>query len=141
MSDARVNTVHLGVRDLAVMRHFYQALGWVEVRPDSNDMAEYRGGGAWLTLLPQDLLAHESGLPPDPTPGRPIMSLGYQVERREDVDDIAALVQKAGGAIVKTPAETPWGGYASYFTDPEGYLWELAWHPRRALDERGTLRT
>jgi uncharacterized glyoxalase superfamily protein PhnB len=33
----------------------------------------------------------------------------------------------AGAKIVKPPQDTFWGGYAGYFSDPDGYLWEVAW--------------
>jgi hypothetical protein len=29
--------------------------------------------------------------------------------------------------VVKPAGETEWGGYGGYFTDPDGYLWEVAW--------------
>lgn len=35
----------------------------------------------------------------------------------------------AGAAIVKPPADTFYGGYAGYFQDPDGHLWEVAWNP------------
>jgi predicted lactoylglutathione lyase len=25
--------------------------------------------------------------------------------------------------------DTFWGGYAGYFQDPDGHLWEVAWNP------------
>jgi len=29
-----------------------------------------------------------------------------------------------------------WGGYSGYFADPDGYLWEVAYNPFLAFDER-----
>ena len=26
-----------------------------------------------------------------------------------------------------------WGGYAGYFQDPDGHLWEVVWNPQFAL--------
>ena len=34
-----------------------------------------------------------------------------------------------GAAIVKPAHDTFWGGYAGYFQDPDGHLWEVAWNP------------
>ena len=31
--------------------------------------------------------------------------------------------------IVKPGQPTDWGGYAGYFADPDGFLWEVAWNP------------
>jgi uncharacterized glyoxalase superfamily protein PhnB len=36
---------------------------------------------------------------------------------------------KSAGAVISEPAEeTFWGGYAGYFQDPDGHLWEVAWN-------------
>jgi uncharacterized glyoxalase superfamily protein PhnB len=38
---------------------------------------------------------------------------------------------KRGGAVVVKPAhQTFWGGYAGYFQDPDGHVWEVAWNPQ-----------
>ena len=36
-------------------------------------------------------------------------------------------------ASLKPPHETAWGGYAGYFADPDGHLWEVAWNPHTDL--------
>lgn len=36
----------------------------------------------------------------------------------------------AGAMVVKAAHDTFWGGYAGYFQDPDGYLWEVAWNPQ-----------
>jgi uncharacterized glyoxalase superfamily protein PhnB len=42
---------------------------------------------------------------------------------------------RAGARIVKLAHETFWGGYASYFQDPDQYLWEVVWNPQWLLPE------
>jgi uncharacterized protein len=42
---------------------------------------------------------------------------------------------RAGAAIVKAPARTFWGGYAAYFADPDGHLWEVVWNPAIAVPD------
>jgi uncharacterized protein len=37
-----------------------------------------------------------------------------------------AEAERAGAAIVQPARRTDWGGYSGYFTDPDGYLWEVA---------------
>lgn len=37
----------------------------------------------------------------------------------------------AGAKIIKTARETFYGGYAGYFQDPDGHLWEVVWNPHR----------
>ena len=40
-----------------------------------------------------------------------------------------------GAVVTAPPHETFWGGYAGYFRDPDGHLWEVAWNP--AWEEGG----
>ena len=47
---------------------------------------------------------------------------------------------KAGGRAMRPAADAPWGGYAGYFADPDGFLWEVAWNPHFELGEDGELR-
>lgn len=56
-------------------------------------------------------------------------SIGYNVRNKEEVDSVMALAKKAGAKITKTAQETFWGGYAGYFQDPDGHLWEVLWNP------------
>jgi predicted lactoylglutathione lyase len=40
-----------------------------------------------------------------------------------------ARAAAAGATIVKPAADTFYGGYAGYFQDPDGHLWEPVWNP------------
>ena len=57
-------------------------------------------------------------------------SLGHNVATRDEVDAVMSQAAAAGGTIVKPAGETFWGGYAGYFQDPDGHLWEAAWNPQ-----------
>ena len=48
-------------------------------------------------------------------------------------DAIVAQVQAAGGRVVKPAADTFYGGYAAYFHDLDGHLWEVVWNPDPAF--------
>jgi uncharacterized protein len=54
------------------------------------------------------------------------ITLAHNVRERHQVDEVLALAA-AGAEVVKLAADTFWGGYSGYFTDPDGYLWEVAW--------------
>jgi len=56
-------------------------------------------------------------------------SIGYTVRSSEEVDLAMALAKSAGAKIPKPAQKTFWGGYAGYFQDPDGYLWEILWNP------------
>jgi uncharacterized glyoxalase superfamily protein PhnB len=51
---------------------------------------------------------------------------------RTEVDEVMGQAKKAGAVIAKPAQDTFWGGYAGYFQDPDGHLWEVAWNPQWA---------
>lgn len=57
-------------------------------------------------------------------------SIGYNVRSKEEVDSMMELAEKAGANIPKPAQSTFWGGYAGYFQDPDGHLWEIVWNPQ-----------
>jgi uncharacterized glyoxalase superfamily protein PhnB len=56
-------------------------------------------------------------------------TIGHNVTRREQVDEVMAEAVSAGADIIKPAQETFWGGYAGYFRDLDGHLWEVVWNP------------
>ena len=88
-------------------------------------------GGLRLALWPRDSISRDSAVEktaPCPTD----FTLGHNVGSRRDVDLVMAQAEKAGARIVKPQADTFWGGYAGYFQDPDGHLWEVVWNPNLA---------
>jgi hypothetical protein len=52
------------------------------------------------------------------------------VEAPEHVDERAARVARAGGAVTKPPTDAEFFmGRDAYFADPEGNHWEIAYAP------------
>jgi catechol 2,3-dioxygenase-like lactoylglutathione lyase family enzyme len=85
-------------------------------------------GGLRLAVWAQADIAHDTGLPvtaPSPTS----FTIGHNVATREEVDAIMAEAARAGAGIVKPPQDTFYGGYAGYFRDPDGHVWEAVWNP------------
>ncbi len=85
-------------------------------------------GGLKLAIWAQADLAHDSGLTAAPGSSTSF-TLGHNVARREEVDEVLERARAAGATIVKRGDETFYGGYAGYFTDPDGHLWEVVWNP------------
>ncbi len=56
-----------------------------------------------------------------------------------EVDEILAIAQQAGATVTRAPEPTSYGGYAGYFADPDGHLWEVAHNPGFALSDDGAL--
>lgn len=90
-------------------------------------------GGLKLAIWAQDDLAHDSGLQKTPVSST-AMSIGHNVRSREDVDEVMEQAERSGGEIIKRGSETFWGGYAGYFRDPDGHLWEVVWNPANLPD-------
>lgn len=85
--------------------------------------------GVKLALWPRESLAHDTGL----CPGRPNptdFALANNVATRAEVDAVLEQARQAGAPFVKPGRDTFWGGYAGYFQDPDGHLWEVAWNPQ-----------
>ena len=86
-------------------------------------------GGLKLALWPRRSLAADTGLP-WPAGGSALeLSLGHNVGSRAEVDAVLAQAQAAGATLVKPAQDTFYGGYAGYFQDPDGHLWEVAFNP------------
>ena len=85
--------------------------------------------GLKLALFPRQNLARDAGIPQEPQ-SRTEFALAHNVAAREEVDAVIQQAKDAGAAIIKPPQDTFWGGYAGYFADPDGHLWEVAWNPK-----------
>ena len=84
--------------------------------------------GLKLALWPRASLAHDSGVARGPASATEF-ALAHNVGSRGEVDAVMAEARSAGAAIVKPAEDTFYGGYAGYFQDPDGHLWEVAWNP------------
>lgn len=85
--------------------------------------------GLKLALWPRTSIAHDVGLPVD-GPSATEMTLAHNVATRDEVDAVIQQAAAAGAVVVKQPGPTFWGGYAGYFQDPDGHVWEVAWNPQ-----------
>ena len=125
----RLTFVTLGARNMATMRAFYSALGWVAREGSDEGFTAYDVGGIRLTLFPLDQLGLEAA-PGEPTPsGWNGSTLGVNVDSAEEVDEAFRAASAAGAQRIGEPTRREWGGYSGYFGDPEGNRWEIAWAP------------
>lgn len=84
--------------------------------------------GLKLALWPRSSLSADVGIPfPGSGPGS--FSLAHNVGSHAEVNEVMAQAQRAGAKIVKPAQRAFWGGYAGYFQDPDGHLWEVAYNP------------
>lgn len=132
----RISVITLGVDDLTRAVHFYRdGLG---LSTDGIVGEAFAYGavaffdlstGLKLALWPRESLAQDSGLRVA-APSATELSLGHNVMSKSEVDEVMAQAKSAGAVIVKPAQDTFWGGYAGYFQDPDGHLWEVVWNPQ-----------
>jgi uncharacterized protein len=66
--------------------------------------------------------------------------VAYNARNRADVDSVLKEAEAAGANILKPAQEAFWGGYSGYFSDPDGFLWEVAWNPFFPMTENGSIQ-
>lgn len=134
--DPRLTFVTLGVEDVAEARTFYERLGFRASAASRPQIAFFDLGGVFLSLFARSALA-EDALVDDEGGGFRAVTLAHNVDSAEEVDLVLAEAVAAGARLVKPAANTAWGGYSGYFSDPDGHLWEVAHNPFLEKDETG----
>ncbi len=133
--DQRVSVITLGVKDLAKSRAFYEALGWKRGGHSNDHVAFFQAAGIIIGLWSKEALAEEAGVKLGKNFGG--IALAQNVPDRASVDRVLVEVQRAGGTIVSPASDKFWGGYSGYFTDLDGYPWEIAWNPGFTITRDG----
>ena len=130
----RVTLITLGVEDLERAVRFYRdglglkTEGIVGTQFEHGAVAFFElQAGLKLALWPRASLAHDAGIAVGARSATEF-SLAHNVRSKSEVDDVMAQAAAAGARIIKAAQETFWGGYAGYFQDPDGHLWEVAWN-------------
>jgi len=106
---------------------------------DAEDVVFFQTGCMALGLYPRDELAKDANISPDGG-GFKGISLAYNARNREEVDSVLEEAKAAGATLLKPAQDAFWGGYSGYFSDPEGFLWEVAWNPFFPIAEDGSIR-
>ena len=102
---------------------------------DKPSSPEAKAAAAAIQKLADDAGAESSGR----RAGFDGVALAQNVRSRQEVDEIVGAAERAGGRVTRPPGETSYGGYAGYFADPDGHLWEVAYNPGFSLADDGTL--
>lgn len=142
MKIPRMTVITLGVANLARATAFYREIF------STPPITQYEGvtfiplPGVWLSLYPLEKLAEDIAEKlklPEPHTFHGF-SLAYNARSKEEIISIFSRVADAGAHIAKVPQDTFWGGFSGYFTDPDGYYWEVAWGQMFEFTEHGDLR-
>jgi hypothetical protein len=132
----RITVITLGVDDLEASLRFYRdGLGFATEGIVGTEFEHgavvfiQLQGGLRLALWPRASIGHDTGQAAGPRSATEL-TLGHNVGSKAEVDATMAQARAAGAAIVKPAHDTFWGGYAGYFQDPDGHLWEVVWNPQ-----------
>ncbi|MCL5801404.1 MAG: VOC family protein [Gammaproteobacteria bacterium] len=137
----RISLITLGVDDLEESLRFYRDGLGLETQGIIGTEFEY-GAVAFfdlqahlkLALYPRKSLSKDSGLPLG-APSALEFSIGHNVSSKAEVNQVMEQAKNAEAVIIKSAQDTFWGGYAGYFQDPDGHLWEIAWNPQWPIPE------
>ena len=127
--EPRISMITLGVSDLPRSVEFYRGgLGLPLREGSTEEVAFFETSGTWLGLYPRAELANDAQVAAEGQ-GFPGFALAHNVRSQDEVNQTLQAAITAGATLKKPAAATNWGGYAGYFADPDGFLWEIAWNP------------
>ena len=137
----RVTVLTLGVDDLERSLRFYREGLGLETEGIVGTEFEHGAvvffllkGSLTLALYPRKEVAWDAQVaqgPKSPTE----FTIGHNVNSKDEVNEVMAHARRAGAQITKPAGPTFWGGYAGYFQDPDGHLWEVAWNPQLRVED------
>jgi len=135
--EQRLSLVTFGVRDLARARAFYEAMGWKSGAAPADDVVFFQAGRMIVALWGRDQLAEDSCV--TDSGGWGGITVAYNARSPEEVDEVLAQAEAAGGTVPRRGAETFWGGYSGIFIDPDGHPWEVAHNPHWTIADDGSV--
>jgi predicted lactoylglutathione lyase len=137
--EQRISLITLGVADSARSSQFYGRLGWRRSTAQSEGIVFFQAGGMGLALYPRAELEADATVSSDGQ-GFPGFTIAYNSRSRDEVDSILAQAVAVGVKLLRPAQEAIWRGYSGYFSDPDGFLWEVAWNPFFPVAEDGRIQ-
>lgn len=132
--DSRISIITLGVKDLNKSTAFYKTgLGLPLQKPANEGISFFLTRSTWLALYPVQKLAEDIGISIMAL-GSPTFTLAHNVGSKAQVNQLLNQAEHAGATIVDPAHDRFWGGYSGYFSDLDGYYWEIAWNPHFKIE-------
>ncbi|GAA1051053.1 hypothetical protein GCM10009569_31720 [Arthrobacter russicus] len=117
----------LAVNDIPAAKTFYlKKLGWQASYQDDTVLMLRVAPSVVLSFWAIEEFIEEVG--PVSAGDAPI-TLAYNCRTEHDVDAVLRRAMATGGTRLKPGSKRSWRGYSVYFSDPNGYRWEVAWNP------------
>jgi uncharacterized protein len=139
--EPRISLITLGVTNFARSLGFYRdGLGWPTRATEASEIAFFNTTGTRFAIYPLDkLVADISPAWPPTRSGFGGITLAHNVRTKPEVAEILAQAEAAGAGILKPAQDAFWGGHSGYFSDPDGYCWEVAFAPGFQFAPDGSL--
>lgn len=127
--EPRISIITFGVADLERSFRFYKdGLGFPTSGKLDDGIIFFKTGGICFAIYPKDKLVEEvDGKFSSERDRFRTFTVAHNTRQKEEVDEVLRLAAQAGGKIEKPAQDAFWGGYSGYFSDPDGYLWEVAY--------------
>lgn len=135
----KISFITLGVKDLEKSRMFYKALGWVESEGSQAEIAFFNAGTVVFGLFQREALAEDANVSGVGS-GFAGFTLAHNVDSEGSVVKTLDEAVSAGATLVRPAEKVFWGGFRGYFSDPDGFLWEVCFNPFFPLDEQGNVQ-
>lgn len=127
--EQRITFITLGVKDLQTSIDFYEnKFGWKRSEMSNDNIVFYELNGIHISLYNAHELAKDATVDSSGS-GFKGFTMAYNCRSEEEVDTLIQSLNEKGVKIVKEPQKVFWGGYSSYISDPDGFLWEIAFNP------------
>jgi predicted lactoylglutathione lyase len=136
---AILSLVTLGVSDLKRSIEFYEMLGFRRKARSAEGVGFFQAGACAFAVWPLVELAADANAKSNEAPGFRGVALAWNCRSESEVNAAVERARAFGGSVPKAPHKTSWGGYAGYFADPDGHLWEVAHNPGFPLTPDGRL--
>jgi predicted lactoylglutathione lyase len=128
----RINCITFAVDDLKKSLAFYRdglGLPITGAAEDTDHLVFELQGGLYLVLVVRNDFAGFTKFvnQTDAEKGASESILSYFASNKEEVDAILKQAEAASGIPSTEAKEQSWG-YAGFFTDPDGHMWEVVWN-------------
>ncbi len=124
-----VSYITLGSSDISRSCSFYQNCLELPKLKSPPGVHFFSLGHTRLAIWSRESLATSADLASTGT-GFQGFCLSHNVRSHQEVDSLLSRVAAGGATVTRSAHTTDWGGYAGYFTDPDGFLWEVVYNPK-----------
>lgn len=118
--------LNLPVKDVEASKAFFTAIGFTP-KPDQSAPGEracFQAGKSIIMLFPDATLKQfNGGLGVNDTSTTSQMMISFDAETKEEIDELAEKVKKAGGNVFAEPSEVQGWMYGFAFADLDGHRW------------------